>query len=72
MSVSESLFLIKACNFIKKEGWAQVFSREFCKMFKNSIYTERFLLPLFLIYSKYINIFQGFKKLPYTICILNP
>ena len=30
----------KACNFIKKEILAQVFSCEFCKDFKNNFFTE--------------------------------
>ena len=36
-------FLIKlqACNYIKKEIVAQVFSCEFCKISKNSFFTER-------------------------------
>ena len=29
-----------ACNFIKKEILAQVFSREFCKISKNTFFTE--------------------------------
>ena len=29
-----------ACNFIKKETLVQVFSCEFCKIFKNTFYTE--------------------------------
>ena len=29
-----------ACNFIKKEALAQLFSREFCKTFKNIFFTE--------------------------------
>ena len=34
-------FLIKlACNFIKKETLAQVFSCEFCEISKNTIFTE--------------------------------
>ena len=40
-------FLIKlqthACNFIKKETLAQVFSCEFCKIFKKTFFTENFL-----------------------------
>ena len=40
--VSESSSLIKlqaqACNFIKKETQAQVFSCEFCEIFKNSLF----------------------------------
>ena len=37
-------FLIKlqvdTCNFIKKESLAQVFSCEFCEIFKNTFFTE--------------------------------
>ena len=33
-------FLIKACNFIKKETLAQVFSCEFCEISNNTIFTE--------------------------------
>ena len=35
-------FIIKlqACNFIKKETLAQVFSREFCEISKDSFFTE--------------------------------
>ena len=33
-------FLIKAYNFIKKETLAQVFSCEFCEIFKNTFFTE--------------------------------
>ena len=38
----ESLFLIKlqTCNFIKTETLAQAFSCEFCKIFKNTFFTE--------------------------------
>ena len=30
----------QACNFIKKEGLAQVFSCEFCEIFKNTFFIE--------------------------------
>ena len=30
----------EACNFIKKEALAQVFSCEFCEIFKNTFFTE--------------------------------
>ena len=30
-----------ACNFIKKEALAQVFSCEFCEIFKNTYSTEQ-------------------------------
>ena len=32
----------RVCNFIKKETLAQVFSCEFCKIFKNTLITEHF------------------------------
>ena len=42
--VPEQLFEIKfqpePCNFIKKEALAQVFSCEFCEIFKNTFFTE--------------------------------
>ena len=34
------LFRPQACNFIKKETVAQVFSCEFCEIFKNTFFTE--------------------------------
>ena len=40
----QSLFLLKlqaeACHFIKKETVAQMFSCEFCEIFKNTFFTE--------------------------------
>ena len=30
----------QACNFIKKETLAQVFSCEFCEIFENNLFTE--------------------------------
>ena len=30
----------EACNFIKKDTLAQVFSCEFCEIFKNTFFTE--------------------------------
>ena len=44
-----------ACNFIKKEALAQVFSCEFCEIFKNTFFTE----DVWTIASKYK------QKLPY-------
>ena len=34
-------FLIRACNFIKKETLTQVLSCEFCEISKNTFFTER-------------------------------
>ena len=34
--------LPEVCNFIKKETVAQVFSCEFCEIFKNTVFTKQF------------------------------
>ena len=34
------IFRLQACNFIQKETLAQVFSCEFCEIFKNTFFTE--------------------------------
>ena len=39
----------KACNFIKKETVAQVFSCESCKIFKNFLFTEQLKTTAFII-----------------------
>ena len=43
--ISGFLFMVtvkgQACNFIKKETLAQVFSCEFYEIFKNTFFTER-------------------------------
>ena len=44
-------FLIKACNFIKKETLAQVFSCEFCKFSKNTFFTEHLCQSLLTFQS---------------------
>ena len=36
----QSLFMPQACNFIKKESLAQVFSCEFFEIFKSTFFTE--------------------------------
>ena len=50
----QSLFLIKfhaeACNFIKKETLAQVFSCDFCKIFKNIFYYK--ITPVVALFRK--------------------
>ena len=50
----ESLLQAKACNFIKKETLAQVFSCKFCEIFKNTFFTEHFhwLLLQVVCYTK--------------------
>ena len=40
-----------SCNFIKKETVAQGFSSEFCKIFKNSFFTENTSGWLLLFYN---------------------
>ena len=51
ISVSESLFNkvtgLKACIFIKKDTPTQVFSYEYCKIFKNSFFMEHLFITLF-------------------------
>ena len=32
---------LEACNFVKKETLAQVFSCEFCEIFKSTVFTEQ-------------------------------
>ena len=39
---SQNLLRPKTCNFIKKENVAQVLSYDFCKIFRNIFFTERF------------------------------
>ena len=38
---------VNTFNFIKKENLAQVFSCEFCQIFKNSFFTEHFWVTAF-------------------------
>ena len=40
LSPSPNLKIREACNFIQKRGYAQVFSCEFCKIFKNTFFTK--------------------------------
>ena len=68
--VPESLFLkscrSEACNFIKKETLAQVFSCEFYENLRTPICTEHYwwlLLPTEMTYAGYISTMsQGFKR----------
>ena len=39
--MGDSFTQLQACNFITKETVAQMFSREFCEIFKNSFSTEQ-------------------------------
>ena len=50
-----------ACNFIKKKAVAQVFTCEFCEIFKNVFFTERLLMTA----SKY-NHLETPKSLLFT------
>ena len=54
----QSLFFnkVKACNFMKKENLAQVFSCEFCEISKNTFFTEHPLATA----SNYCNGYKGF------------
>ena len=40
----------EACNFIKKETVAQVFSCEFCEIYKNTFYYREHLRWLLLVF----------------------
>ena len=39
-ALASCLFMPEACNFIKKETLAQVFSCEFCEISKNTFFAE--------------------------------
>ena len=39
----------QACNFIKKEALAQMFSCEFCEIFKNTFFTEHLWVTVSVI-----------------------
>ena len=43
--------LCQACNFIKKETLAQVFSCEFCEISKNTFFTEHLQIITSLIFK---------------------
>ena len=67
-------FLIKlqtsACNFIKKETLAQVFSCEFCKISKNSFSYRTSPVAAFLSYEKFPFFFSFQRALYYFIDII--
>ena len=46
----------QACNFIKKETLAQVFSCEFCEIFKNTFFTEHLRMTASILWIL-INLF---------------
>ena len=50
----------KACNFIKKEALAQVFSCEFCETSRN---TFSYRTPLVVAFIKFSDSFQKFHRL---------
>ena len=59
-----------ACNFIKKEALAQVFSCGFCEISKNTYFTERLwttasetvlAMPGFSIFLIILDIWQSFE-----------
>ena len=43
-----------ACNFIKKETLAQVFSCEFCEISKNNVFTEHLCTTAVYISGRYV------------------
>ena len=56
---------LEACNFIKKETLAQVFSCEFCKISDNTFFTEhlRWLLLCFVVFRQQLHL----RRLPLPI-----
>ena len=50
----------QACNFIKKEAPTQVFSFEFCEIFKNTFFTEH--LRWLLLFWSIINLEHGIME----------
>ena len=57
----------KACNFIKKETLAQVFSCEFCEISKNTFFTEH-LWATASERAKSVAITYSFSSCTYRIC----
>ena len=57
-------FLIKlqveACNFIKKDVLTEVYSYEFCKIFKNTFFTEHFQMTASMHYQ--FHFIEGHKN----------
>ena len=64
--MSESLFNkvggLKACIFIKKENPTQVFSYEYCEIFKNSIF-YRATPPVHYTFLKFYMMIEFFECL---------
>ena len=56
---------VAGLNFIKKEALAQVFSCEFCEIFKNTFFTEHFwaTVSVSIQDSDYSNVFLIYGKL---------
>ena len=59
-------------NFVKKETLAQVFSCEFCKIFRNAFLTEylrRLLLVFFLLLTFFVlaNQYKDLSKILYSL-----
>ena len=68
--------LPEACNFIKKETLAQVFSCEFCEIFKNTFFTERLQvtdsdirMQVVVIYN--LNLSSRFVAINFTFSLLS-
>ena len=61
----QSLFFNKACNFIKKETLAQVFSCEFCEISRNTFLHRTLLVAAsaFLSLAQSMLIFLSFRSL---------
>ena len=51
-----------ACNFIKKETLAQVFSSEFCEISKNTLFTEHLRATASVYFTQMINCVERYVK----------
>ena len=61
----------QACNFIKKEALAQVFSCEFCKIVQNTFFTEHILATAsahVMCTCNELTIISYFGKCEYDYC----
>ena len=64
----------KACNFIKKGSLTQVFSCQFCEIFKNTFFTEhlRTIASVYCILHLFYSAPRHFTILPkYSIILFN-
>ena len=54
LSSKFNAYIPQACNFIKKEALAQMFSFEFCELSKNTFFTEHLWATAFKIHKTHL------------------